>query len=49
MEQNAIYLMKKGSVLRKLQLFITTSSNFYYYVAGLTPFDIKGRNHQTHP
>ena len=35
MEQNAIYLMKIGSVLRKLQLFKTTSSNLYYYVAGL--------------
>ena len=49
MEQNAIYLMKIGSVLRKLQLFKTTSSNLYYYFAGLTQFDIKDHNHLTHP
>ena len=49
MEQNAIYLMKRKSVLRKLQLFKATSSNFYYYFAGLARFDIKGHNHQNPP
>ena len=46
MELKAIYLMKIGSVLRKLQLFKPKNSNFYRYFAGLTRFDIKGQNHQ---
>ena len=49
MEQNTIYFMNIGTVLRKMQLFKSTSSNFYYYFAGLTRFDIKGHSHQTHP
>ena len=49
MEQNAIYLTKIGSVLRKLQLFKDPNSNFYRYFAGLTEFYIKVHNQQKHP
>ena len=49
MEQNETYLMKIGSVLKKLQLFKATNSNFYLYFANLTWFDIQGHNHQTYP
>ena len=49
MEQNAIYLMKVESVVRKLQLSKTTNSNFYYYFASSARLDIKGNNHQIHP
>ena len=42
-------LQKEQNAFRKLQLFKATNTNIHHYFAGLTRFDIKGHNIQSHP